>query len=255
MYQPVIDPNVPFQPEYQPVVDDLVRFIRGGVGKNLHSIYVYGSVANKCAKKGLSNLDVVVVTQQGEIENRATVMNSIKWRFKQSFPFVREISLQTVDVATVTDLENIFVWGFILRHLAVCVHGENLGECFGDFETNWEIAKNWNMDVEEWISVYRKKIAEAKTLNEQIFHQSTIAKKLLRASYSLIMYKDKRWFNHPIACGQAFLHYHPEKQKEVERLGILFSGKPVPKRSVIGFIDSYGAWLAKAYKKTEFKIG
>ncbi|MGF1754030.1 nucleotidyltransferase domain-containing protein, partial [Vibrio makurazakiensis] len=55
---PVIDPKQPLQPEFQPVVEDLNRFLKGGLGANLHSVYIYGSVANKTARVGHSNLDV-----------------------------------------------------------------------------------------------------------------------------------------------------------------------------------------------------
>ncbi|MEF1229683.1 nucleotidyltransferase domain-containing protein, partial [Vibrio fortis] len=61
MQLPVIDPKVPFQPEFQPVVNDLITFLKSGLGSNLHSVYIYGSVARKTAQPGHSNLDVVVV--------------------------------------------------------------------------------------------------------------------------------------------------------------------------------------------------
>jgi hypothetical protein len=69
------------------------------------------------------------------------------------------------------------------------------------------------------------------------------------------MYRDKRWFDDPVECGQVFLTYHPEMQLEIERLGILLAGRAIPKRSVIGLLDSFGNWLVKQYQKTEFRIG
>ncbi|MDW1713131.1 nucleotidyltransferase domain-containing protein, partial [Vibrio sp. Vb2865] len=41
----------------------------------------------------------------------------------------------------------------------------------------------------------------------------------------------------------------------IDRLCILLSGRPIPKRSVIGLIDAFGGWLVKQYQKTEFRIG
>lgn len=54
---------------------------------------------------------------------------------------------------------------------------------------------------------------------------------------------------------RSVLQYHPEKQLEIERLGILLSGRPIPKRSVVGLLDGFGDWLVKQYQKTEFRIG
>ncbi|MGF1756349.1 nucleotidyltransferase domain-containing protein, partial [Vibrio makurazakiensis] len=200
-------------------------------------------------------LDVVVITHRSFSENRTTLLNTIKWRFQKSFPQVTQVSIKTALVSDIMDFGNIFTWGFMLKHLAVCVHGEDLSDCYGDFETNWEIAKHWNMDVEDWLAVYRNKVARSANPQEQVAAQIAIAKKLLRASYSLIMYRDKRWFDNPLECGQQFLRYHPEKKVEIERLGILLSGRLIQKRSVIGIVDGFGEWLTKQYQKTEFRIG
>ncbi|MCG9691024.1 nucleotidyltransferase domain-containing protein [Vibrio sp. Isolate22] len=255
MQLPVIDPTQPFQPEFQPVVNDLITFLKGGLGSNLHSVYIYGSVARKQAVAGRSNLDVVVVTHRPFPEQRTTLLNTIKWRFQKSFPQVTQVAIKTTLVSDVVDFDNIFTWGFMLKHLSVCVYGEDLSDCYGDFETSWEIAKHWNMDVENWLAVYRNKIARAATPEQQVAAQVIIAKKLLRASYSLVMYRDKSWFDNPVECGQQFLKYHPDREVEIQRLGILLSGRPIPKRSVIGILDGFGEWLVKQYQKTEFRIG
>jgi hypothetical protein len=255
MYLSVIDPKQPFQAEYQAAIDDLIKFLRAGLGDNLHSLYLYGSVARKTARYGRSNLDVVLVTHRDFSEQRATLLNTIKWRFQKSFPHITEVSIKTALVSEVATLESIFTWGFMLRHCSVCLLGDDLAECFGDFEPSWEIAKHWNMDIEDWVFFYRDKIAKTSLESEQSKAQVAIAKKLLRASYSLIMYRDKNWFDDPIECGRQFLRYHPEKKIDIERLGILLSGRVIAKRSVIGILDSYGQWLAKQYQKTEFRIG
>ena len=255
MSLPVIDPKHPFQPEFEPLLREVLACLKGGLGANLHSVYVYGSVARKSAVAGKSNLDIVVVTKSSFENNRATLLNTIKWRAQQGHPQVKGVAIRTALVNEVANLDSIFTWGFMLKHLAVCVHGEDLSDCYGDFETSWEIAKHWNMDVENWLAVYRNKIARAATPEEQIAAQVIITKKLLRASYSLIMYRDKYWYDDPRECGQQFLKYHPDREIEIQRLGILLAGKPVPKRSVIGILDGFGEWLVKQYEKTEFRIG
>ncbi|PFG45775.1 hypothetical protein ATG66_2856 [Vibrio sp. ES.051] len=255
MSLPVIDPKQPFQSEFSPLIREAITCLKGGLGRNLHSVYVYGSVARKTAVAGKSNLDLVVVTKSLFETDRVTLFNTIKWRAQQSHPQVNGVAIRTALVSEVANLDSIFTWGFMLKHCCVCVYGDDLADCFGDYVPSWEIAKHWNMDIEDWVIVYRKKIAQAKTAEEQGIAQAVIAKKLLRASYSLVMYRDKRWFDDPIQCGEVFLTYHPEKQLEIERLGILLSGRAIPKRSVIGLIDAFGGWLVKQYQKTEFRIG
>ena len=250
-----INSNDTLQAAYRPAIDELINLLKNGLGDNLHSIYLYGSVARKTAKENLSNLDFIVVTQAPFSDIRTTLFNSIKWRFQKAFPFITEVSYKTALVNEVASLDSIFSWGFLLRHCSVCIYGDDLSECFGDYEPSWEIAKYWNMDVEDWLAVYRNRIVRCKNDADQIKAQKMISKKLLRASYSLVMHKDKRWFDDPVECGQAFLRYFPEKEVEIHRLGILLSGHVIAKRSVIGILDSFGEWLVVQYKKTEFRIG
>ena len=252
---PVIDPAIPFQDDYQRVIKELVHALESGLGNNLHSIYLYGSVARKSAIKHRSNMDLVVAIRHTPDARFQTLLSTIKWRFRKAFPFVTELSFQFPLVSEILQIENIITWGFMLKHCCVCVSGDDLSTRYGEFEPSWEIAKFWNMDVEQWVVSYRKKIAAATRKDEQVQNQIVIAKKLMRASYSLIMHKDKRWFDDPIQCGEVFLSYYPDKQKEIERLTILLSGRYIPKRSVVALLDEYGAWLINAYKKTEFRIG
>lgn len=255
MSLPVIDPKQPFQIEFEPLIREVVMCLKRGLGQNLHSVYVYGSVARKTAVVGKSNLDVVVISNVPFESDRASIINTIRWRAQRGYPQVNGVAIRTALASEVANLDSIFTWGFMLKHCCVCVYGDDLADCFGDYVPSWEIAKHWNMDVDDWLKVYRIKIAKAKSVEEQVHAQVVIAKKLLRASYSLIMYRDKRWFDDPLECGQAFLTYHPDKQLEIERLGILLSGRPIAKRSVIGLLDSFGHWLVKQYQKTEFRIG
>lgn len=252
---PVIDPTQPFQARYQPAIGELMAYLQSGLGDNLHSVYLYGSVARKTAIEGKSNMDVIVITHRSFSDSRSSLFNTIKFHFQKRYPFITGVAFKTGLASEVASLEGILSWGFLLRHCAVCIHGEDLSECFGDYEPSWEIAKQWNMDVEDWIAVYRNRIARSNKPEDQSHAQIIIAKKLLRASYSLVMIRDKQWFDDPIECGQQFLRYHPEKQLDIERLGILLTGRVIPKRSVVGLLDSFGNWLVKQYQKTEFKIG
>jgi len=250
-----LEPYESYQQEYQPVIEDLKKCLVSGVGGNLHSLYLYGSVVTKTARPNHSNINVIVVTHKPMDDNWSTVFNTIKWRFQKEFPFITEVCVKKALVGEVASLDSLFSWGFMLKQLSVCIHGDDLSECFGEYVPSWEIAKFWNMDVEEWLSMYRHRIAKADSKEVLIKSQQTIAKKLLRASYTLIMHKDKQWYDDPLQCGECFLRYHPEKQLEIERLGILLSGRLIAKRSVVGILDSYGSWLVQQYKKTEFKIG
>lgn len=114
MSLPVIDSKQPFQTEFEPLIREVLMCLTSGLGQNLHSVYVYGSVARKTAVAGKSNLDLVVVTKAAFESNRATLLNTIKWRAQQGYPQVNGVSVQTALVSDVANLDSIFTWGFML---------------------------------------------------------------------------------------------------------------------------------------------
>ncbi|WP_394152833.1 nucleotidyltransferase domain-containing protein [Vibrio maritimus] len=243
------------QPTYVPVVEDLIACLKSGLKDNLHSVYIYGSVANGNAIPNVSNLDVVLVTQRPLAAGQKSLFNSINWRFQKDFPFVKGLAVRTALVSEVASLSALFTWGFLLKQCCTNVYGEDLAECFGHYVPSWEIAKQWNMDIEQSAAILRREVALAEDAQSQLSAQRQLAKKLLRAAYGLVLHKTKRWLDDPLESGRAFLDYYPERQQTIERLGILLGQRVIPKRSVVGLLDDFAPWLAKEYQKTEFKIG
>lgn len=243
------------QSEYIPVIEDLIACLTTGFRTNLHSVYVYGSVAQGRAIPNVSNLDVVVVTRESCKDSQSSLFNTINWRFQREFAFVRGLSIRTAQVAEVASLDALFTWGFLLKQCCVNVMGDDLAECFGEYVPSWEIAKQWNMDIGQTALQHRQQVALADSQQEILVSQRQMAKKLLRASYGLVMHKTRRWLDDPVACGQQFLTVYPERAQTIERLEILLGTRAIPKRSVVALVDEFGPWLAKEYQKLDFKIG
>ncbi len=82
MTLPVIDPKQPFQPEYQNAIADLVRFWRAGQGRHYTAFTstavwrVNGHAESLQPRCRGSNLWLFE-------ENRATLNNTIRWRFQK----------------------------------------------------------------------------------------------------------------------------------------------------------------------------
>ncbi|MDP5253538.1 MULTISPECIES: nucleotidyltransferase domain-containing protein [unclassified Vibrio] len=255
MYLSKFSPSSPYQAEFQAAMEMVISFLQSELGEQIHSLYLYGSVARGCAKPGRSNLDMVMVLNRSLGTKQSTLLNTLRWHLQRRHPQVNGLSLKIAQLDQVASLEGVLNWGFLLRHCSTCVYGEDLAECFGDYQPSWEIAKFWNMDLEQWLVHHRRKMAEANDPASLLNTQYQVAKKLLRAAYSLVMHKDQQWFDEPLDCARAFLSYHPEQEVMIKRLILLYLQKPVAKRSSIAIIDQFGQWLGKQYQKTEFRIG
>lgn len=244
-----------WQERSETIIEDVTKWVRASLSTNVHSVYMFGSFATGNAKPNLSNLDLFIVLHRDQADKLNTVKRNIEWRFSQSYPELTGVRLWTVTLSEVLSLESIFSWGFLLKQCCVCLYGDDLTHCFGEFEPNWEISKFWNMDLEQQLPNMRKQYVQATQQKQQYYWQRFIAKKLLRAHYGLVLHRHKVWIDDPLSCADVAMHYYPSKQVEIKRLSLLLRPHLIPKRSVVGLLDAHGDWLVKSYKKTEFRIG
>lgn len=252
---PVIDGNTPFQEEYLPVLLAAVKQLKAGLGKNLHSIYVHGSVARREARPGKSDLNLTLIVEKPLNASEQSVLSTLKWRIASHHPVIPEVTLKAGDLTEVLSLEAIFRWGFWLKHCCLCLYGDDLASRFGCFEASWDIAKAMDGDIKAELSEYRTKIMATKVVKNYLDYCEAVARKMLWSSFSLVMHREQRLALSLQQGAEAFLRYYPDKAVEIERLFILVERTQVPKKASLFMIESFGGWLVDEFDKIDRKIG
>ncbi|MEZ8142770.1 hypothetical protein A1OO_17465 [Enterovibrio norvegicus FF-33] len=249
-----IDRNAPLQTEYVEPIAASVRQIRGVLGDTLHSLYLTGDVAQRCAGER-ADLSLTLVTTRALNVQEFTSLNTVRWRLEQSSDAVKRVEFDVVPFKEVTTLANIFRWGFFIKHCALCISGDNLADSFGHFEVSWEVSKAMNEDLGVKLKELRKKIAVATKWGAQLDASEDAAKRLIRAAFGLVAYKENRWEQDLNICAEYFNKHYPDKSVEMERLFYLIERKPVKKRAVVALMDSFGQWVQSEYASIDRKIG
>ncbi|WP_087016051.1 hypothetical protein [Thaumasiovibrio subtropicus] len=247
--------NAPFQPEYMPILTLAVKQINSGLSSVIHSLYLNGSVMRGEAKPGQSDVNMTLLLKRPLNAQEESVLKSIQLRIESRFSYLKRLSFNHTTLNQVSDIKNIFYWGFWFKHCSLCLSGSNIGEEFGSFEPSWEVAKAFNGDVEEWITEYKAKIQAATITGPYLEACHEIAKKLIFSSFSLVAHRDKCWAFTIEECLEHFLFRYPDKYVETERLLILYHRKKVPKRAALGLLNMYGDWLVNEFKRIDRKIG
>ncbi|MEJ2763689.1 nucleotidyltransferase domain-containing protein [Photobacterium sp. MCCC 1A19761] len=252
---PVIDGTTPFQDEYLPVLLDAVKQLKAGLGKNLHSIYVHGSVARRAARPGKSDLNLTLILERPLNASEQSVLSTLRWRIASHHPIIPQVDLKVGDLAEVLSLDAIFSWGFWLKHCCLCLYGDNLASRFGCFEASWDIAKAMNGDIKAELGEYRTKIMATKVVANYLDYCEAVARKMLWSCYSLVMHREQRLALSLPQCADAFLRHYPDKILEIERLFILVERTQVPKKASLFMVESFGGWIAAEFDKIDRKIG
>lgn len=182
-----------FQPAFSSVVAQVVAALCLRFPNLIHSLYVYGSVAEGRAIIGKSDLDITLVFHDELRQPIAEELTAIQLELEKSYPIVSKIDFDCGLLHQVMLPDNRLSWGYWLRHHCVCVYGDDLGRRFPVFKPAKAIAVAVNGD---FMSVLDKLLSQMQSSTDEhkiLQLQRAAARKLIRATSILRHEQDDDW--------------------------------------------------------------
>lgn len=186
-------PRGPLQPEFRGLVEEVVNRLTLRLGDALHSIYLYGSVAQGRALPGVSDLDVCLILKRPPTGAENDIIAGVNQRCARYPEAVCKID---TDVGTLADAlapENLYSWGYWLRHHCRCVYGEDLGKRFPRFRPSRAIAEALNGDVFTVLESYIAALNKVEDGPPRRLLRRAAARRLVRATNMLRGDNDADW--------------------------------------------------------------
>ncbi|MBV7262439.1 nucleotidyltransferase domain-containing protein [Photobacterium sp. WH24] len=254
-FLPVIDNNRPFQPVFQPCINETLQHLGVLFKDTLHSVYLAGSVARRDAVPGQSDLNLTLVFERPLNDLEKSRLHSLSTHIARRYRAVKRLDIRLAITRDVLSLDGIFQWGFWLRHCCVCLKGDDLSGRFGAFEPSWDAAKSLNGPFEPILIEYREKILKTRVPEHYLDYCEYIGKKMLWTAYTLVFHREKVLALSVREATDLFLNNYPDKAVDVERAYILMSRTQVPKKASLFLMQGFGQWLVDEWNKIERKIG
>jgi len=229
-------------------VERLIRFFL----RQLHSVYVYGSVARGEAVVATSDLDLLLMINGTLSTEQSMKLKTITQAMSQKYcSLVRDVGAAVAQYDDSVDPANYYEQAF-LKELCVCVHGEDLRERFGPYKLTPEIAISFNGDIHEVLS---RKISRLQTASNEEFKTISqgFARKLIRTYYSMVMVRAQIWTTRLPEQAEVFIHYFPKKEPIVRTLQTWIKEPPTNRETVFELFRLEGEW-ASAYFECEARI-
>ncbi|MEE4483205.1 nucleotidyltransferase domain-containing protein [Serratia ficaria] len=231
------------QPEFAAVVANLVTALSQGFPELIHSIYVYGSVAEGRAMIGKSDLDITIVFNDKLDQVATTQLTIIQCELKKSHPVVSKIDFDCGVLQQVLHPDNQLSWGYWLKHHCVCIYGEDLSDRFHPFKPSKEIAVAVNGD---FLSVIEKLIVQIQSSSDENKTQQlqrAAARKAIRATNILRSKHDTDW---PGTLEEHCIKLNAQYPAKVEVMDYLLATSYKPQGDVTNFknrIMVFANWL------------
>lgn len=181
------------QPEFSHVIDDVISILNDRFPDHIHSMYVYGSVAEGKAKSGISDLDITVVFVSDMNSITMKKLALARAEIERNNSIISKIDFDCASLKQVLNADNHLSWGYWLKHHCICVFGEDLGRKFELFRPSRSIAIAVNGDFISVIENYIEQLRAETDIKKQQQLQRAAARKAIRATNILRNEYDKDW--------------------------------------------------------------
>lgn len=181
------------QPQFSNVISDVAKALVISQADNIHSIYVYGSVAQGTAVATVSDLDITVIFSRESIGVGSPALTEVIRSLEEAHPIISKIDLDIGTLSTVMDPQQLNRWGYWLKHHCVCVYGEDLRERFAAFRPSKEIAVAVNGDFFTVLNDYAAQLKPSSEPAQRQRLQRAAARKAIRSTGILRAEKDLDW--------------------------------------------------------------
>lgn len=230
-------------PIFLPCIGESIESLRNSFGLQLHSVYVYGSVARGDAVVMKSDLDLIAMFYSPLSSELSAKLKELEKELSVQYrPLVRDVGIAVADYNYTLDPANYYENAF-LKELSVCVHGKDLGARFGPYKLTSEIAIRFNGDISAALNriLTRLQIASVEEVKKLT---QNFARKLIRTYYSMVMLRSQIWTTKLYEQAEVFLYFFPEKGPTVQTLLEWSEEMPPDREKAYDLLRREGEWAS-----------
>ncbi|WP_420863219.1 hypothetical protein [Algirhabdus cladophorae] len=240
------------QVPYFKLVEDVKNRLGHVTGNQLHGLHLYGSVVTGKAQVPTSDLDVLVVLRQQPTETLTSQIKTAEAALSQKYSHIaRDVAVGiTFPKEIDADLYGI---GCFIKHLCVCVLGEEMQASLPRFKPTQQVAKAFNGDFEK---VREKYLSQLETTPPEGISRLSeqISRKFIRTGFSLVTAREQSWTTDPQMACDAFAKYYPDKAADMQRTLQISKQPGVSKRDLLELLVGFGGWLAHEVERELSRI-
>ncbi len=200
------------QPEFKAVVNGVINTLLITFVGDIHSVYLYGSIARGNAVLAKSDLDLSVIFNRPLAPNDYEIIQSLSIAMKNAYPEVSKVDIDPSDIDTILRKEEHYHWHFWLKHCCCCVWGKDVAVNFAKHHPSTRIACAINGDISSFLADMEPRF----TTMQQKEINKIIGKKLLRTAYYLIAEQDNSWHSDLSLCYSSAISYYPDNQHDLQ---------------------------------------
>jgi hypothetical protein len=217
--------------------------------KEIHSIYIRGSVPRGLDIEGVSDVDAIVVTYSNpEVLDLDWVEETERF-IDQKYPFINGVELGFSPLIEVEELQYCSMIPFILKTYGICVYGENLISKLPDYKPDSSLANEHLIHLSSLIDKAKYDLRGNDDIEDIQDCCSWIMRITVRAGGALVIVQEQAYTRDLFPAYELFSKHFPEKEQEM-RTALWYAINPLSSsEEILKFLDHFGSWLETEAEK------
>lgn len=229
--------------EFQFVLNESISSLVRELGGKLHSIYLYGSVGRGNAVFGESDLDLSIIVNTTLSEAEEAILNQLELDICCRYEAISKLEFDVGSYAQAM-IANDYEWQFWLKHMCVCVWGDDLRESISPYKPSLKVGLEMNKDISHRLLNALNRLNE----NNYLAEGKSIAKKILRTHYALYSEIDNSFYDSLPEIAACLQRYEPEMKNSIEDALSMAKGLVASQQNVVEFINGYGRFVVSKFE-------
>ena len=246
---PVVNESL-IQPEWTPIIAEVVDFYKAHCAENLMSVYVRGSVAKGEAVDNVSDLDTFCVVSE-DCKVPSKTIEAFGKILLEKFPFSTHTEICFVKKSSVFEdfpPRKRSIWAELIKTQSICVYGNSIAHELLPFHLKDMIGHAFYLrrDLEKFKQYFEEDAGNPDDLNSTCIW---ICRRVVRAGFDLVMLRENKFTRDLYLCYESFSKYFPERENEM-RMILHRALHPTDNKEILeGELEKICPWLVVQIEK------
>ncbi|MFQ3545742.1 nucleotidyltransferase domain-containing protein [Halobacillus rhizosphaerae] len=229
--------------KYKKAIDYVLESILKSFSSKIHSIYVRGSLPRGLGIKGVSDLDLLVVTQTPLNNKELLELQELENNGVHHFPFINGLEIGLYPLEDVVKTSHFHIIPFMIKTFSVCLYGDNLQTLLPEFKADEKLANEHIVNIASQLQQAKDDLIGNNDEEDIKGCCTWIMKIIIRCGLALVLMKENTYTRDLYPAYNLFSKHFPEKQEEMKSAINYAINPSVNNKEILSFLRSFGEWI------------
>ncbi|WP_176446478.1 nucleotidyltransferase domain-containing protein [Lentibacillus sp. CBA3610] len=231
--------------EFRRALHSIQDYLLSFLPKEIHSIYIRGSVPRGLGIEGVSDIDVLVITHFKPENLTLDWVEKAEKEINKENSSLNGVELGFYHLNEVMESKYFFIISFMLKTHSICIYGKDLRPSLPNYKAGHALANDHIIKIRSQIDSAKSDLEGNEDVEDIKDCCIWIMKLIVRCGLALVIIDEGTYTRDLYPAYKLFSRHYPQKKKEM-RQALEFAINPsLNPRELLPFLDTFGGWMVR----------